>query len=218
MITEFVQAIKIAPDYVETLENAVMTEWERRQSEMHRDEENLDVRIAELKTQTEATVQKIKLLSSETAIKCMEDEIVKIEGQLNELTVRKEQKTMEKTVDIKRIMEYVKYFIEHLEYLLLQQMNPVAKAGYFGVLFDKAPTYNEIAGLGTPELAAPLELNRLFTEKKLSPGNLAGDESLNWHHLLSDFVSVGRKLEELGFVYRKGSVLTLETFPENYLG
>lgn len=51
---------------------------------------------------------------------------------------------------MKTVMEYMKYFLEHLEYLVLQQMNPIAKAGYFGVLFDKAPTYEEIK-LGTPK-------------------------------------------------------------------
>ncbi len=35
---------------------------------------------------------------------------------------------------------------------------------------------------------------------------MAGDESLNWHPLLSEFVQVGQKLEELGFTYFKGTV------------
>jgi hypothetical protein len=65
------------------------------------------------------------------------------------------------------------YFLEHLEYLLLQQMNPVAKAGYFGVLFDKAPTYEEIK-FGTPKTAAAIELNRLFSLKINNDVHLAG--------------------------------------------
>jgi hypothetical protein len=36
---------------------------------------------------------------------------------------------------------------------------------------------------------------------------VAGDESLNWHHLVTDFVLIGRKLEQLGFVYNNGEVL-----------
>jgi hypothetical protein len=28
---------------------------------------------------------------------------------------------------------------------------------------------------------------------------LAGDESLNWHPLIADFILVGQKLESLGF-------------------
>jgi len=39
---------------------------------------------------------------------------------------------------------------------------------------------------------------------------LAGDESLNWHPLVEDFILLGRKLEKLGFVYSKGRVIVLE--------
>lgn len=81
-------------------------------------------------------------------------------------------------------MDYIKYFLEHLEYLLLQQMNPVAKAGYFGVLFDKAPTYDEIAGLGTPRMTAALELNRLFVQKDLESGNLGWPSCRQLEHHL----------------------------------
>ena len=47
-ITKFVQAIQIAPDYMEALEKAIMAEWERRQAELHADDQNVDIRIAEL--------------------------------------------------------------------------------------------------------------------------------------------------------------------------
>ena len=39
---------------------------------------------------------------------------------------------------------------------------------------------------------------------------LAGDESLNWHPLIADFILVGRKLEELGFIYSRGKVIVIE--------
>ena len=39
---------------------------------------------------------------------------------------------------------------------------------------------------------------------------LARDESLSWHPLLTDFILVGQKLEKLGFVYNKSSVIVLD--------
>jgi hypothetical protein len=39
---------------------------------------------------------------------------------------------------------------------------------------------------------------------------LAGDESLNWHPLVSDFILVGQKLEKLGSMYHKGYVMMVE--------
>jgi len=39
---------------------------------------------------------------------------------------------------------------------------------------------------------------------------MAGDESLNWHPLIADFILVGQKLEKLGFIYSKGSIIILD--------
>jgi len=39
---------------------------------------------------------------------------------------------------------------------------------------------------------------------------VAGDESLNWHPFLADFVIIGQKLEQLGFTYFKGRVAIIE--------
>ena len=58
-----------------------------------------------------------------------------------------------------------------MENLLLKQSNPVLKANCFGVLFDKAPTYQEINS-GTPNLAQCVALNELFMQ---SQGKLAAE-------------------------------------------
>jgi hypothetical protein len=176
VVAAYVKSIHISPDYTTALETIVLAEWERREAELTKDDQNLDVRIAALKNQAGALVTKITFLTSEVAIKYMEEELVKTEAQIIELTAQKEEISNDKPIDIRRIMSYIKYFIEHLEYLLLQQMNPVARAGYFGVLFDKAPTYAEIAGLGTPKMTAALELNSLFEQKNLDAVNLARAE------------------------------------------
>lgn len=36
---------------------------------------------------------------------------------------------------------------------------------------------------------------------------MAGRESLSWHQLLDDFIFVGRKLENLGFIYNHGKIM-----------
>ena len=174
VVTDYIKTIHISPDYMSALETAVLAEWERRQAELTQDDQNLDGRIAALKSQAEALVSKITFLTSEVAIKYMEEELVKNETQIAELTAQKEEIINDKPIDIRRVMNYVKYFVEHLEYLLLQQMNPVARAGFFGVLFDVPPTYAELSGLGTPKMTPALELNNLFEHKNTDLGNLAG--------------------------------------------
>ena len=72
-------------------------------------------------------------------------------------------------------MKYVRYFLEHLDYLLLQQMNPVARANYFGVIFNKPPTFQEIYS-GTRNITELTGVNEVFMLTKTKTDNLAGDE------------------------------------------
>jgi hypothetical protein len=176
-ITNFVKSIQISTEYIDALMSAVTTEWERRQVELHKDDILIDSRIEALKKQGQAAIDKIKFLSSEIAINHMEKELLRTEAEIAELNAEKDKVKEEEPINMKTVMEYVKYFLEHLEYLVLQQMNPIAKAGYFGVLFDKAPTYAEIK-LGTPKTAAAIELNRLFMAKNMNDVHLAGRTGL----------------------------------------
>lgn len=46
---------------------------------------------------------------------------------------------------------------------------------------------------------------------------MAGDESLNWHPVLSDFILLGRKLTKLGFTYSQGQVIILRDYERAYV-
>lgn len=65
--------------------------------------------------------------------------------------------------------------MEHLHELLIDHCNPTTKAAYFSVLFDKAPTYQEIKD-GTLKTAQLPEVNELFRAINCNNGLLAGVE------------------------------------------
>lgn len=162
-ITAFVKNIVIDPDRLEALTDAVVAVWDQKQLAAQKDEQALDARITELQSQTRILIDKMKMLSSPTAIKHMEDDLVKTEDEIAKLEAAKEDKqTDEKAVDIRVITAYVKYFMEHLDELLIHLSNPVNKAAYFSVLFDKAPTYQEIKD-GTQKIAQSPEVNELLS-------------------------------------------------------
>lgn len=50
-----------------------------------------------------------------------------------------------------------------------------------------------------------------FVSLLICNNNLAGRESDGWHPLVADFILVGQKLEELGFIYNKGAVAIVTT-------
>jgi hypothetical protein len=174
-VEQFVRSIHIAPEFAEALTSAVLSEWDKRQVELHKDDLALDTRIRELRTQVRLAVDKIKFLNSEIAIKYMEEELVRTEAEIAELMVQKEQQIMEKPTNIDKVIASVKYFLEHLEYLLLQQSNPIAKAKFFALLFDKIPNYQEILS-GTAKLTPILEVNQHFLDNSYNLSLMAGSE------------------------------------------
>jgi hypothetical protein len=184
----------------------VLAEWEKQQTGLHEDEINFDVRIRELKTQAQLTVDKIKYLSSEVAIKYMEEELIKNEAEVADLEVQKEKMKVPKSTNIDRIVAYVSFFLEHLQYLLLQGVNPIARASYFGVLFDTLPTYENLIS-GTPKMAPALELNQVFIKNNMDARLMVGYELPRWNTLIHSLTDLAVELEGLGFIYANGEVI-----------
>ncbi len=170
-VKSFVKNIRLTPEYVEAVTKAVIDEWDKRQKEEQDKQVDYDARITELQKEAQAIVDRIKILSSEIAIKSMEDELVKIDAQMSVLRTEKENAAKQEPLNIRSIIGNIKYFMEHLEELLLQQSNPVAKAEYFGVLFDQLPTYAEIK-YGTQNPTGLTGINELFKLKNCPQGAL----------------------------------------------
>jgi hypothetical protein len=75
-----------------------------------------------------------------------------------------------------------------LKELLLHYHNRVLRAKYFGVMFNKAPNYDEIV-LGTPDCTKITGLNKVIVPKSFNSGLVAGDEgfetcnkNLGWYN------------------------------------
>ena len=176
-IEKFVRSLSISPNYIDSLESAVTAEWERRQGQLQRDDIDIDARITELRAQAKMAKDKIMYLQSESAIRYMEEELIKAEEQIKVLHQEKEKKMIEKPTNMEIVMKYVRYFLEHLDYLLLQQSNPVATAGYLGVVFDKAPTYQDLIS-GTGDISKITGVNEVFTLADSNNVFLAGSAGI----------------------------------------
>lgn len=154
-------------DQIDTLLSHIEAEWNRRQESVIDEEATFEARIEMLRAQSRATMDKIMLVTSELVIKRLEEDLMKLEEQINQLEAEQALKNAEKPTSFKTVLKYLRYFLEHLDYLLLQQSDPVAKADFFGVLFDKTPTYQEIVS-GTQNLAELTGMNELFKLKNMN--------------------------------------------------
>ena len=117
---------------------------------------NIDEKIKVLETQKILIGNKIAVLSSEEAIKLMEDKIKEITGEIRDLEDAK-LKQGTKNTNMEMVAEVVGYFLEHFDYLLLGSPNRLKKATYFGLVFSQTPTYQELVSR-TPKLAPYIKL------------------------------------------------------------
>ena len=91
----------------------------------------------------------------------MEEDVAKLEQQINDLETRDNEQEMAEGADMATVLTYLKYFVEHMKDLLIDHCNPILRARYFGVIFDQVPSYAEI-NCGTTEIEKIPGVNELF--------------------------------------------------------
>lgn len=149
-VDAFVKKLCIAPERVEQVYKAIEGSWERAEALYSAKIDTVSSQIVDLQTEVSVTVNKLKVLTSDTAIKYMEEDLVRIESDIQKLEAKKAELKSKKPLEFSRVMARAKYFVEHLDELLIKQIDPVKKAQFFGALFTKTPTYEEINS-GTPQ-------------------------------------------------------------------
>ena len=176
-IVQFIRRIKVNQDQIDLLLDTVRKEFERRQSMTGDDEKTLEKHIQAFKGEAETALSKIMLLSNPTAIAYLENEIDQIHQKITKLEREKQEMKGKKPIDIDRILARVRYFMEHLDLLLLKQSDPHKKAQLFGVLFDELPTYDDLdygtqktplfAGVNSVFRLASLEKSLMVTSRRI---------------------------------------------------
>ena len=106
---------------------------------------------------------------------------MKIEQENEQLAIKKAELEAKKPVDITTVIKRVRYWVEHLDELLVQQIDPIKKAMFFGAIFDKLPTYEDIKS-GTqkiPHLTGVNPIFSLLSTESASYGGPGGTRTLD---------------------------------------
>ena len=173
-IRNFIKQLKITDEGIKKLKKASLDEWNRRIASNQKDSSQLENKILEFKAKSKMVAEKIPVLTSEVAIKYMEEELDKIELEIVKLQKTKKEKE-QNLVSIEIVLEVVGDYLEHLENLVLSGSNPLKSAEYFALLFDQTPTYEALKS-GTPKLAPYIELISTFSDPNSSLARLKGFE------------------------------------------
>jgi len=98
----------------------------------HDEATTIDIHISELRVQIRQSIDKLKFLSSETAIRYMEQDIETLEAEITDLTAKRQLEPAQTPNNFEETKIYTRYYLEHLEELLLHYDNPVLQAKYLG--------------------------------------------------------------------------------------
>ena len=159
-IEDFVRAITIKPEYIDDVITAIAELWrEKLAKQIEAKQLKLDHRDS-LQSQIKSTVDRMRVVTSETALKYLEEDIVSVENELAK--VEKEiANEPNLQAEFEQVLQYAKYILEHLSEMLLDLCNPLRKAAFFGAIFNSVPTYAEI-NLRTHEKSSLPDVNELF--------------------------------------------------------
>ena len=165
-----VQRIVVTSEAVEAIQSRVMAEWNRRQAAVESDTALIDEQIKELELESELTLRKLKFLESATAIKFMEEDVMKIGQRIKGLQVERLKKADNNGINIGVVLGRVMYYLEHLDQIMKKQIDPVKKAQFFGTIFTKIPRYSDLES-GTEK---PLLLTGVSELFQLAAGKIPG--------------------------------------------
>lgn len=159
-VYDFVKGLEISQEYIDTLKKGAIEEWERRMKENKNDSSEITDKIEQLQLSILEVTNRLKLMSVESVIKSLEVDLLNAEQELAQLQAEKEKKESE-YINMEVIMDNIEYFLQNIEELLLGTPDPMKKAAYFGIIFNMAPTYEELKP-GTPKLEQCIALNEIF--------------------------------------------------------
>ncbi len=159
-VEKYISNLKFNPDILNGLEQTFLNKYRQREQEIVRASGEIHRNVANLETQQAAKIEAIVATRSPVVRERLEQEVEQLENEIK--NARKERdKTQITRDDIKLFIKEAKQVMEHPAEILLNQSNPRVQRGLFELIFEKMPTYNEIA-TGTPKLSYVFELSSAF--------------------------------------------------------
>ncbi len=143
-VVNFISTLVYDQATIDTVMDVISAEWQKRESHKLEAAQALEGRITQLKTEARLAVSKIKLLSSETAIKYLEEDLMSIEKQINNLESQQTASLTEEKPDMDTVLGRVRKLLEHPVEIYHKQIDPIKKAQFFSLLFEQKPTYQDL--------------------------------------------------------------------------
>ena len=158
VVYDFIRHIEFDEGNHKLLEALFYEEWNSKRSDVIEESHTKEKCVTSLLVEQKTVINRIKTVDSDLVRKALEKEYEELD-----LKIEKARKTRDeqvnKEINIKQAFAYAKYFMEHLEELLIDTDNVRRQQQLFGMLFKELPTYKQIED-GTANLAEYFRLNK----------------------------------------------------------
>lgn len=169
IIASFVKQLRFSKKFITHFEFRFLKNWKIRMEQINTDTMDWEQFIISLREQRKVVSERIKTLSYSLLIQETEAEIEEIDRKIEDALAERNKKEQEE-VDVHLLIKSARYFMEHLEILLLQSPDPFKRAILFSLAFEGLPTYEDLKN-GTPRLSPLFRLNYDFKyHQSLSSG------------------------------------------------
>ncbi len=157
-IYDFIRNIKFDKADQKILELLFYEEWDKKRADIIEESQTKERCVSDLLAEQKAVFKRIKQVDSDIVRKALEKDYEELEKKLKQArTIRDQQ--VKKELNAKLGFQYARYFMEHLEELLIDTKNVRRQEQLFGMMFNELPTYNQIVD-GTVNLAEYFKLNK----------------------------------------------------------
>ena len=140
----YVNNIFMPPEIIDKIVDIIGLEWNFRNQSRIQELLVIDNRIIELQKDLSNTLDKIRVVTTPTVIKLLEEDLIRIDQQIKELQTIKNQKELKNVCDINTVQSKARYYMKHLGELLKKQTDLNKKSRLSTLLFRGRPTAEDI--------------------------------------------------------------------------
>lgn len=156
-IYDFINQIEFDEGHHRLLKALFYEKWDKRRTNVIEESQVKENHVNNVLAEQKAVFKRIKQTDSDIVRKAFEKEYEELEEKLKQARKTRDVQ-VKKEINAKLGFKYAKYFMEHLEELLIDTENVRRQQQLFGMMFNELPTYDEIVD-GTANLAEYFRLN-----------------------------------------------------------
>ncbi len=163
-VYEFISSLHFNQDFIRLFTESVLEVWRTKQKDSEQLAIDYGKQVQMLREERQSVKDRMRLVKTEVGMKLVEEDLADIENKIAVATqARDTNEDEDQNIDL--LLTYAKYFMEHLEELLIVEDKPEQQKQLFRLAFEQTPTYEEIVN-GTPKLACVFELNEQYRTSK----------------------------------------------------